>query len=79
VDAQGQQTNVSSLTDLTDQSGVQTANNYQTSASKGTGSSQASASNVGILKRRRRSGIMSSQRQQQHEFRTSILESLSSF
>lgn len=73
VNANGQLTSVYSLSNLTDVSGVQTATNYQTSMSKGNGSSQASASNVGILKRRRRRGTIEERNAMWNEFRTTFV------
>lgn len=73
VNANGQLTSVYSLSNLTDVAGTQTATNYQTSMSKGNGSSQASASNVGILKRRRRHANVEERDAMWKEFRSTFV------
>jgi len=54
VSANGDETKVRSISVLTDYAGMQSLSNYQNATSKSAGSSSASASNVGVLKRRKR-------------------------
>ena len=54
VSANGDETKVRSISIITDYAGMQSLSNYQNATSKSAGSSSASASNVGILKRRKR-------------------------
>ena len=54
VQANGDQTSVRSISVITDYAGMQSLSNYQNATSKSAGSSSASASNAGILKRRKR-------------------------
>jgi hypothetical protein len=55
VQANGDQTAVRSISVISDYAGMQSLSNYQNATSKSAGSSSASASNAGILKRRKRS------------------------
>uniref|UniRef100_A0A914Z1P3 Uncharacterized protein n=1 Tax=Panagrolaimus superbus TaxID=310955 RepID=A0A914Z1P3_9BILA len=54
VQASGDQTAVRSISVISDYAGMQSLSNYQNATSKSAGSSSASASNAGILKRRKR-------------------------
>ncbi|CAI4221268.1 unnamed protein product [Auanema sp. JU1783] len=55
VSASGDKTSVHSISVVTDNNGEQTLSNYQRATSNSKGSSSASASNYGVLKRRKRS------------------------
>ncbi|KAF8382312.1 hypothetical protein PRIPAC_71454 [Pristionchus pacificus] len=57
VKASGDSTIVKSVSDVSDQNGVQTLTNYQHAQSNSKGSSSASASNSGWLKRRKRASL----------------------
>ncbi|KAE9555911.1 hypothetical protein FO519_000891 [Halicephalobus sp. NKZ332] len=54
VAASGDQTQVRSISVITDYAGMQSLSNYQNATSRASGSSSSSASNVGVLKRRKR-------------------------
>ncbi|CAD6185035.1 unnamed protein product [Caenorhabditis auriculariae] len=57
VQASGDKTFVQSISIVSDYAGQQTLSNYQHATSNSQGSSSASASNVGILKRKKRSNL----------------------
>uniref|UniRef100_A0A0M3IAM0 Autotransporter outer membrane beta-barrel domain-containing protein n=1 Tax=Ascaris lumbricoides TaxID=6252 RepID=A0A0M3IAM0_ASCLU len=57
VSASGDKTYVHSVSSIVEKNGVQTITNFQNSSSQSQGSSSASASNVGILKRKKRHSV----------------------
>jgi len=69
VDAHGDLTSVQSIASMTDYGGVYVSTNFQNATSTSAGRSSASASNVGILKRRKRTNTpISGRRFRPHVF-----------